>query len=244
MHYRDTKSIILNQQAVKALNLKHPVGTVLTERVHGTVVGVVEDFNGLSLHQKVTPVILTCSVDDDFLNQVYIRISPKNTQKTIAYVADEWKKFYPNDRFDFRFADDKLQELYTADQRLGVIFGTFATLAIFIGCLGLFGLISLTVQNRVKEIGIRKVLGASVFNITKLISADFLMLVAISLVISSPLAWYIMNKWLQDFAYRINIQWWVFAASGLIAVLIALATLSFQSIRAAMANPVKSLRAD
>jgi putative ABC transport system permease protein len=175
---------------------------------------------------------------------MFIRISPHNTQNTINYIESQWKNFYPDHRFDFAFADDKLQELYTADKRLGALFGTFASLAIIIGCLGLFGLISLTVQNRVKEIGIRKVLGASVINITSLISVDFIKLVIVSLAISSPIAWYVMNKWLQDFAYRINIEWWVFALAGCLAVFIALATLSFQSIKAAMANPVKSLRSE
>jgi putative ABC transport system permease protein len=239
-----SKSIIINQEAAKILNLEHPEGSVVnTGAVQGTVIGVVQNFNGLTLHQKIPAVIIRCSSINEF-GHMFIRISPHNTQNTINYIESQWKKFYPDHRFDFAFADDKLQELYTADKRLGALFGTFASLAIIIGCLGLFGLISLTVQNRVKEIGIRKVLGASIINITSLISVDFIKLVIVSLAISSPIAWYVMNKWLQDFAYRINIEWWVFVLAGCLAVFIALATLSFQSIKAAMANPVKSLRSE
>ena len=235
------KSIILNQEAASLLGITKTDTTITTGAVQGTVIGIAENFNGLTLHQKIPAIIIECNAEYAF-GQLFIRVSPKNTSKTIAYIQGVWKKFYPGKRFDFAFADDKLQELYTADRRLGTIFATFASLAIIIGCLGLFGLVSLTVQNRIKEIGIRKVLGASVFSITSLVSADFIKLVILSLIISSPLAWYIMNKWLEDFAYRVNIQWWVFALTGCLSVIIALATLSFQSVKAAMANPVDSLR--
>lgn len=239
-----SKSVILNEEAAKILNIRDANDTTISKgAVQGTVIGIVKNFNGLTLHQRIPAVILRCSANVSF-GQMYIRISSHNTPKTLNYIENEWKRFYPGHRFELTFVDDKLQELYSADRRLGTIFGTFATLAIAIGCLGLFGLISLTVQNRVKEIGIRKVLGASVANITTLISADFIKLVIVSLAISSPIAWYSMNSWLQDFAYRINIQWWIFALAGVLSVIIALATLSFQSIKAARANPVKSLRSE
>ncbi len=239
-----SKSIILNQEAVKLLGLKHVEGTVLKlGALQGTVIGTVQDFNGLTLHEKIPAVVIRCSRKVE-LGQMYIRISPANTHATIAYIENQWKKFYPEYRFDFSFVDDDLQALYTADKRLGALFGIFSMLAIFISCLGLFGLISLTVQNRVKEIGVRKVLGASVFNITHLISKDFLKLVILSFIISSPIAWYVMTKWLQSFAYRINIEWWVFLLACLLAVVISLVTLSFQTIKAAIANPVKSLRSE
>jgi putative ABC transport system permease protein len=243
-HALASKSILLNQEAVKQLGLSNPIGKVIkTGAVQGTVIGVVENFNGLTLHQKISPVIIRCSSIVEF-GTMYIRISPNNTQKTINYIENQWKKFYPDHRFDFVFADDKLQQLYTADKRLGTLFGAFASLAIIIACLGLFGLISLTVQNRIKEIGIRKVLGASVFDITNLISVDFLRLVVVSFFISSPVAWYLMNTWLQSFAYRIEMHWWIFLIAFTLAVVISLITLSFQSIKAAVANPGKSLRSE
>jgi putative ABC transport system permease protein len=239
-----SKSIILNQEAVTVLGLKTPEGAnIKTGAVQGTVIGVVQNFNGLSMHDKVGAVIIRCDENKD-AGQMYIRVSSFNTKRTIAYIENKWKAFYPDDRFDFAFADDKLQQLYTADSRLGNIFGIFASLAIVIACLGLFGLISLTVQNRVKEIGIRKVLGASVFDIANLISVDFLKLVLLSFLISSPIAWYFMNKWLEDFAYRVDIHWWVFLLACGIALIISVITLSFQSIKAAIANPVDSLRSE
>jgi putative ABC transport system permease protein len=156
----------------------------------------------------------------------------------------KWAKFYPEQTFEFSFVDDNLQKLYSSDKRVGQLFFTFAALAIIIACLGLFGLISLTVQQRVKEIGIRKVLGASVANIAALLSTDFLKLVILSMLIASPIAWYIMNKWLEDFAYHIQIPWWAFALAAIVALLIAFITVSYQSLKAAMANPVTSLRSE
>jgi len=238
------KSIILNQEAVKTLGLANPDGTILKEGgVQGTVIGVVQDFNGLTLHQKIPAIIIRCSKSQD-MGQMFIRISPHNTQKTINYIESKWKSFYPNYSCDLVFADEKLQQLYSSDKRTGTLFATFASLGVIIACFGLFGLISLTIQNRVKEIGIRKVLGASVFNIASLISVDFLKLVLLSFVISSPIAWYFMSKWLQDFAYRVDIHWWVFVLACGIALIISVITLSFQSIKAAVANPVDSLRSE
>ena len=237
------KSVILNEEAVKLLGIKNPIGHVIsTGAVQGTIIGVVQNFNGLTLHQTIPAVIIRCSADGG--SKTFIRLNVGNTQKTIDYIHDQWRKFNPGDRFEFAFADEKLQQLYTADMRLGSLFGTFATLAIAIGCLGLFGLISLTVQNRLKEIGIRKVLGASIADIANLVSVDFIKLVVIALAISTPVAWYLMTAWLQGFAYRINIHWWVFLLSGGIAVTLSMITLSIQSVKAAMMNPVKSLKTE
>ncbi|QKJ29855.1 ABC transporter permease [Mucilaginibacter mali] len=233
--------IMLNQEAVNALGLKNPVGKVLTKPIKGTVIAVVENFNGLSLHQKIGPVIIKSDPECE-QGDMYIRVSSANISASISYIESRWKKFYPDKRFEFAFTDDKLQQLYTADQRLGSLFNIFSSLAIIIACLGLFGLISLTVQNRVKEIGIRKVLGASVLDIANLVSMDFIKLVVISFVIASPIGWYFMNKWLQDFAYRTSIDWWVFALACGITLFIAVATLSIRSVKAAITNPVNSLR--
>ncbi|GAB3926951.1 ABC transporter permease [Mucilaginibacter myungsuensis] len=242
--YRSGMPMVVNQAAVKLLGLKGDViGQVITTKHRGTIVGVIDDFNGMSMHDKIEPVFLY-SWPDLAQGALFVKISSKNTHQTIAYIRSQWKKFYPDYKLDLKFADDKLQELYTADVRLGSLFTIFSSLAIVIACLGLFGLISLTVQNRVKEIGIRKVLGASVASITALISADLLKLVLLSFIISSPIAWYFMDKWLQDFAYRINIEWWIFAVACAVTILIAFVTLSFRSIKAAMANPVDSLRSE
>ena len=151
---------------------------------------------------------------------------------------------FPGNPFEYFFLDDYFNKQYQSERKFGKLFSSFAILAVIIGCLGLFGLSAYTASQRVKEIGIRKVLGASVMNVTSMLSKDFLKLVIISIVIATPIAWFVMNNWLQDFAYRIEIGWWVFAVAGLSALLIALLTVSFQAIKAAMANPVKSLRSE
>ena len=155
-----------------------------------------------------------------------------------------WKKFLPEAPYDYTFLDNRFEKLYEAEQKQGTIFTVFAFIAIFIACLGLLGLSAFAISQRVKEIGIRKVLGANAGNIVGLLSKDFLKLVLVAAVIASPLAWYFMHEWLQDFAYRINIGWWVFGVAGSIALLIALITVSFRAIKAAIANPVKSLRTE
>lgn len=241
---RAARPIIVNEALLKMLNIKYSDNLILNKgAIQGTVVGLVEDFNGLTLHEQIPAIAIQCDAKAEF-GQLYIRISSKNTSQTLAFMQKKWREFYPNESFQFSFVDEKLQQLYSSDKRVGQLFFVFALLAIMIACLGLFGLIALTVQQRVKEIGIRKVLGASVANITAMLSKDFLKLVAISMLIASPIAWWGMNKWLQSFAYRIDIQWWFFALAGALAIIIALATIGFQSIKAARANPVKSLRSE
>jgi putative ABC transport system permease protein len=165
-----------------------------------------------------------------------------NLNERIMQIKAIYERLFPGEPFSYSFADDVFDKQYRTEQKLGNVFMASACAAIFIAALGLFGLAAFAARQKVKEIGIRKVLGANVLNIVSLISADFVKLVLMAIVIASPIAWYIMNQWLQGFAYRINIQWWVFAAGGGIAVLIAFVTVSFQSIKAASANPVKSLR--
>jgi putative ABC transport system permease protein len=155
-----------------------------------------------------------------------------------------WNKFNTGEPFIFNFMDDLYNKTYAAEQNTGTILNIFALLTILVACLGLFGLVTYTAEQRTKEIGIRKVLGASVTSVTKMLSKDFIKLVVIACLIAFPLSWWAMNQWLQSFAYRINISWWIFLAAGVIAILIALITVSFQAIRAAMANPVKSLRSE
>ena len=202
--------------------------------------GVVKDFHFASLHKPIEPVILFYS--PGWWQSVYVKTTGRDTPKAIAAASRVWKTYNPNAQFDYSFLDDNYNSLYGADQRTGVLFNYFA--AIFISCLGLFGLATYTAETKVKEIGIRKVLGASVGQLVTLLSKDFLKLVLISFVIATPIAWYAMNGWLQDFAYRIDIGWWIFALAGVLALLIALITVSFQAIKAALANPVKSLRSE
>jgi putative ABC transport system permease protein len=174
----------------------------------------------------------------------YVRISAGNTQATVSYIQATWKKFFPESKFDFSFADERLQKLYDSERRLASLFTVFAVLAICIACSGLFSLVALIVQQRTKEIGIRKVLGANVGEIVELISKDFLLLITIAILVASPIAWYAMNSWLQNFAYRINVSWWLFVVAGAVVITIAFITISIQAIKAAIANPVKSLRTE
>jgi len=176
--------------------------------------------------------------------RIAIRINTKNIPLLISQVQNKWNGMAPGQPFSYSFLDADFNKVYNAEQRTGKLFITFAVFAIFIACLGLFGLVTYAAEQRIKEIGIRKVLGASVGEIVTMISKDFLKLVLIASVIAFPIAWWTMNKWLQSFAYRINISWWVFGVAGLLTIAIALITVSFQAIKAAIANPVKSLRTE
>ena len=181
------------------------------------------------------------AIDKD---NVYVRLSTHDIPQTLQFLEQTFRKFDQESPFDYHFLDKNFAAQYVAEQKQGEVLLSFTVLTICIACLGLFGLITFTTEQRVKEIGIRKVLGASVQNLVAMLSGGLLRLVLLSMLIAIPVGWLVMNKWLQDFAYRIHIQWWMFALAGVIALLIALATLSFQSIKAAMANPVKSLRTE
>ena len=182
---------------------------------------------------------------DNFFQIIHMKLNPANsTTDNIAKAEKIFKQYNPQYPFDYVFADESYANKFKEQQRTGTLAALFAGLTIFISCLGLFGLATYMAENRIKEIGVRKVLGASVFSITSLLSKDFLKLVIVSLLIASPVAWWAMDKWLQNYTYHINIEWWVFAGAGLLSVLIALATVSYQSIKAAIANPVKSLRTE
>ncbi|MCF2442870.1 ABC transporter permease [Dyadobacter sp. CY345] len=209
----------------------------------GVLIGVAKDFNFNSLHHKIETLCILNNNDWGF-GEMSVKVNSSKAKEAIADIQSTWKEIAPNDDFEYEFLDDHFAELYRADNTLSEIVGILAMLAILISCLGLFGLASFSVEQRVKEIGVRKVLGASVVQIVNLISQDFLRLVIIAFVIAAPLAWFGMSKWLEDYAYRIDISWWVFALAGVLAVAIALMTVSFQSIKAALKNPVKSLRSE
>ena len=175
---------------------------------------------------------------------MYVKTTGKDASKAIAAVQKVWKSYNPDFPFEYSFLDEEFNKMYSDDQRTGVLFNVFAAIAILISCLGLFGLATYTAQVKIKEIGIRKVLGASVASITNLLAKDFVLLVLIAFVIASPIAWIGMNKWLQNYAYRIDISWWIFFVTGVLAVVIAIITVSVQAIKAALTNPVKSLRTE
>jgi len=245
----DTSSFIIDEAAVQALGWKNPQNAVGKDLMFGTVkgkiVGIVKDFQFESLHQRVIPLLFQLPPPrNSFYDRVSIKISRNNVSSTINAIENAWNKNMPDTPFEFTFLDQKLEQLYLTEQQQGVLFTIFSGIAIFIACLGLFGLSAFTITQRVKEIGVRKVLGASVSQIVVELSGGFLQLVLFSTIIAFPIAWYLMNKWLVSFAFRVGISWWIFVIAGTIAILIAFATISFQSIKAALANPVKSLRSE
>lgn len=209
----------------------------------GVIVGVCKDFNFNSLHHKIETLCILDKSDWGY-GEMSVRISSDKAKEVIAEIQSTFKNVAPDEEFEYEFLDDHFAELYRADNTVSEIVGILAGLAIFISCLGLFGLASFSVEQRVKEIGVRKVLGASVGEIVNLLSKDFVKLVLVAFGIAAPLAWFAMNKWLEDYAYRIDIPVWVFGLAGILAVGIALLTVSFQSIKAALKNPVKSLRSE
>ncbi|QIP12931.1 FtsX-like permease family protein [Spirosoma aureum] len=243
-------AMLINETLMKQLGWKEPIGKRVKYYIdnekhtaEARVVGVVKDFHTYSLQHKIEPLVLQMPQPADKDN-VFVRIQPAKTKEALAYIQSVYRTFDPTATLDFHFLDENFSKQYKAEQKQGAVLLSFTILAVLIACLGLFGLAAFAAEQRNKEIGVRKVLGASVSSIVILLSRDFLKLVLISIVVATPLAWYAMSRWLQDFAYRITIEWWVFASAGLLAIIIALATVSFQSIKAALMNPVKSLRAE
>lgn len=237
----DTAAVIINQTLAKRLNLKNPLGKRITNGYVYNVIGVVQDFNFESMHEKVGPLALHFGISPSI---VTVKVKGGNIKHTLESITDTWKSFSPNQPIRYTFLDERFARMYADVQRMGRIFTTFGVLAIIIACLGLFALSAFMAEQRSREIGIRKVLGASVSGITALLSLDFVKLVALAIVIASPIAWYAMNKWLEGFAYSVAVEWWVFVFAGAGAIIIALLTVSFQSVKAALMNPVKSLKAE
>lgn len=250
----DSLSLVINEKAVAELGLKQPVGARLTTpdgqlnlpdgtpHIY-TVIGVVKDFHFQSLHQKITPLVFINSSKFGNINPVMaVRIEAPEFKTAVTGIEKTWKRFVSQRPFHYNFLDEQLANLYHSEKNSQRLFSIFSALAIFIACMGLLGLVTYAIQQRVREIGIRKVLGAGIGSIITMLSKDFLKLIFIAIIISTPLAWWAMHKWLQDFAYRITINWGVFVIAGVVALLIALFTVSLQAIKAAVANPVKSLR--
>ncbi|HLY68357.1 MAG TPA: ABC transporter permease [Puia sp.] len=241
----DSNNYVINEEAVKILGWKDPqdaIGQGLTYGgIKGQIIGVVKNFHFESLHQKILPMIL---VYDPFLNFVSIKIDGNEVRPAIESIRSSWQRFFPQTPFDFSILDQKFAQLYSSEQVQESLFTIFAGLAIFIACLGLFGLSAFTISQRYKEIGMRKVLGASVGQIVMELSQDFLILVLIAILISIPISWFLMNLWLDDFAFRVTMGVWVFLTTGLLAFIIAFATISVHAIKAASVNPIKSLRTE
>ena len=240
----DSTSYLLNEKAVEKLGWENAIGKKISYGgfIEGPVVGVVKDYNFSSLHEEISPIVLCMT--SSRLSNIIIRLQPGNLQEQVQLVQSEWKAMAPTAPFEFAFLDEEIEQLYKSEERMSATFAVFVLLTIFIGSLGLFGLAAFMAEQRTKEIGIRKVLGASVAGIVGLLSKDFLKLVFIALIIASPLAYYLMEKWLQDFAYRIDVHWSVFVLTALIIIAVAFLTVSFQSVKAALANPVESLKTE
>jgi len=249
--FSDSLSVILNEEATKQIGWKDPIGKRIQypggNNEWYTVIGIAKDFNVESLQTAVSPFALfhTSSKSYDMgASFMMVRMKPGDISNTLSKIESNWKTFVSGEPFDYNFLDASFDALYRSEQRMGSVFGIFTALSLFIACLGLFGLSAYIAERRIKEIGVRKVLGASVPNVVALLSKDFLKLTLVAVFIAFPIAWWWMNKWLEDFAYRIDITWNVFFIAGLCTLLVALLTVSFQAIKAAMANPVKSLRTE
>jgi len=241
----DSGAVIVNEAFAKKFGHKDPLNKMVYRFSRGAeefhIIGVMKDFNYESLKGVITPAVLTYAPD---YGAVSARIHTSNLPALMAQVENKWKALSPNQQFTYAFMDEEFDATYRSEQRVGTLFIAFTSLAITIACLGLFGLAAYAAEQRYKEIGIRKVLGANVSTIVKMLSMDFIKLVLLSILIATPIAWWAMHKWLEGFAYRTNIQWYLIALAGGSAILIAFATISFQAIKAALSNPIESLRSE
>ena len=243
----DSSGVIINEKAAEFWGDEDPIGKTVSEYdnqdrlVTHTIIGVIQNFHYESLRSRIQPLALFLG---DSRGAVSMRLKTDDMAGFISFLEKGWNEMAPGQPFDYSFLDERFDQMYRAEQRVGRIISTFTILAIFIACIGLFGLATFAAQQRTKEIGIRKVLGASLSGLVGLLTKDFLGLVLISLMMAIPIAWFGMNRWLQNFAYSTDLDWWIFAVAGLSAIVIAFMTVSFQSLRAALANPVKSLRSE
>jgi putative ABC transport system permease protein len=244
--YDKLHNTMLNASAVKLLGFSSPAAaigrTILTGTRKWEIIGVLADVHQKSLRYAIEPTYFIPVYGNR--NPISVKVDTKDLAPTMAAIRKKYDAFFPGNMFDYYFVDERFNALYANDLLFGKVFGLFSGLAIFIACLGLFGLSLFATIQRTKEIGVRKVLGASLSNIVLLLSKDFVRLVILANLVAFPIAWWIMHNWLKDFAYRIAIPWWAFAAAGLLALLVALVTVSMHALRAAIANPVKSLRTE
>jgi len=247
----DSNSVMVNEAFIKrhgwasGMGRRMSRGADSTGKVHfANIIGVVKDFHIYSLQHKIEPLIMMLPERAEDRDNIYLRLDKQNNPRALAFVAQTFKRFDAASPFIYNFLDQNFTAQYAAEQKQGQVLLAFTILTICLACLGLFGLITFTVGQRVKEIGIRKVLGASVGNMVSLLTESLLKVVLVAMLVAIPLSWLVMNKWLQDFAYRIQLEWWIFVLAGIVSLIIALITLSFQAIKAAIANPIKSLRTE
>jgi putative ABC transport system permease protein len=242
--YADSASVVLNEAAVKEFGFKgDPLGkSIITSGQHElTIIGVVKDFHYTSVKDKIAPLVMVLGNNKGGL---IVKIKTAGIEGLLSTLKNDWNSFSPNGPFSYNFIDDRFAAVYKSEERTGKIFSVFAIISIIIASLGLLGLSAFSIAQRTKEIGVRKVLGAKVNQVVVLLAKDFLYMVLVAFIVAVPLTWFAMYKWLQEFAYRINIGWAVFVIAGGIAMAIALITVSLQAIKAAIANPVKSLRTE
>ncbi|WP_162389739.1 ABC transporter permease [Spirosoma endbachense] len=240
----DSAGYLINEQAARRIGYRHPVGQPLSFwKRPGKIIGVIQDFHYSSLHDPIAPLIIRLDEQVSWGN-LLVRVQPGQTKQALASLEMICKQYNPTFPFTYSFADQEYQALYKSEQIIGTLVNYFAVLAMFIACLGLFGLASFTAEQRRKEIGVRKVLGASVGSVVGLLSGDFLKLVVLAIVLALPLSWYLMRQWLQGYAYKTELSWWLFGVAGLVAIGVALLTVSYQSLKAALMNPVKSLQSE
>jgi hypothetical protein len=239
----DSARFIINEEAARLMGMQHPVGQrfKLWDR-EGSIIGVVKNFHSRSVHSAQPPLVIT--LDPGECGLVMVRTQAGKTAEALAALEKLHRQYTPEAVFEYKFMDQEFERIYRDDVMKGKLANGFAFVAVFISCLGLFGLAAFTAEKRTKEIGIRKVMGASVAGIVALLSKEFLRPVLLAILIASPVAWYLMDRWLGNFADKIDINWQVFALAGGAALLVALLTVSLQSVRAALANPVKSLRSE
>jgi hypothetical protein len=239
----DSSKVLVNEEAVRIMGFKEPLGEKI--KLHGqevNIIGVVKDFHVTSMHTPMQPLVIFLNPKDT--NRLFLRTEAGRTKEALASLEQLTKKYNPNYPFEYHFLDEDFEQMYKGEAVIGQLANYFAGIAIIISCLGLFGLALFTAEQRTKEIGIRKVLGASVTGIVAMLSKDFLKLVLIANILAWPLGWYLMHHWLQDYAFRADIGWWIFALAGVVTLFIALLTVSFQAVRAALTNPVQSLRSE
>jgi putative ABC transport system permease protein len=244
----DSTGIILNETAARAYGwannalghtITHPGNT--GDKTTYRVIGVVKDFHFKSFHERISPLLMVMGKNE---GTIILKAKTRDVSGLVASLQKQWAAFKTGVPFDYYFLDESLRNTYLAEQKTGRILGVFAGLTIFVACLGLFGLAMFTAEQRQKEIGVRKVLGATTASVVGLLSKDVLKPVLVAIVLASPIAWFAMSRWLQDFAYKVAIEWWMFAIAGVLAVAVALLTVSFQSVKAALMNPVRSLRSE
>jgi ABC-type antimicrobial peptide transport system permease subunit len=242
------REVLVNEELLKNLGITNSQEAINKEinlwdgGVKASIVGVVKNFNSQSLQEAMAPVIIGNYKNTYRL--INLKLQPQNIQNTLAYIEKLWTQTYPDHVYEYQFLDERIAAFYTQERQLSQLYKIFAIIAVFLSCLGLYGLASFMAVQRIKEVGIRKVLGATVGNVVYLFTKEFMWLIGIAFLIAAPLAWYFMNGWLQDFAYRIDISWWIFLIAGLLSLLIALITVSSQAITAAITNPIKSLRTE